>query len=262
MGDLIHPTAILEPGVKLDEGVRVGPYAVVGKGVSLGVGVEVGPHVVLAGITHIGAGTRISAHACVGGAPQHVEWDGEAMRLEVGRDNWIREHVSIHVGTNSGEACTRIGDGNLIMNGAHIAHDCQIGSQTVISSFCGLAGHVIVEDYAVLGAYTGVHQRARVGESAMTAAGTKLSQDAPPFSLVAGDRARLVGLNTVGMQRREFSERTLNAIKRAHRTVFGRQLRWEEALDRVDTEWGHVPEVGRWSAFLRASERGVCRAAR
>ena len=259
---LIHPTAILEPGAELDEGVRVGPYAVLGKEVSLGAGVEVGPHAVLSGRTRIGAGTHISAHACLGGTPQHLEWDGVEAGLEVGRDNWIREHVSVHVGTQAGGACTRIGDGNLIMNGAHIAHDCQIGSKTVIASFCGLAGHVIVEDFAVLGAYTGIHQRARVGESAMTAAGSKLSLDAPPFSLVAGDRARLIGLNRVGLQRRDFSEQTRHAIKRAHRMVFGRDLQWEEALARVETEWGHIPEVGRWAAFLRASERGVCRAAR
>ena len=258
----VHPTAIIERGAELESGVTVGPYAVVGSQVVLESGVELGPHAVLMGRTRIGQGTRISAHACLGGPPQHLEFDGENAELHIGRENVIREHVSIHVGTEEGDACTRIGDQNLVMNGAHIAHDCRVGSGTVIASFSGLAGHAVVEDYAVLGAYTGIHQWARVGESAMTAAGSKLSLDAPPFSLVAGDRARLVGLNTVGLARRAFPELTLKAIKRAHRIVFAGGLGWEAALSQVDAELSHVPEVERWATFLRTSERGVCRSGR
>lgn len=255
----VHPTAVVEAGAELASDVVVGAYAVIGAEVALDEGVEIGPHAVLTGRTRIGARTRVFPHVCLGGEPQHVDYAGEPTRLEIGRDNVIREHVSIHVGTEAGGGRTRIGDGNLVMNGAHVAHDCRVGSHTVIASFSGLAGHVVVEDHAVLGAYTGVHQHARVGESAMTASGSKLSLDAPPFSLVAGDRARVVGLNSVGMKRRGFPGDTLRAIKRAHRIVFGGRIPLAEAFSQVESELGEVPEVERWLRFLRGSERGFCR---
>lgn len=256
----VHPSAIVAEGAKLGAGVEIGPYAVLGPDVELGAGVVIGPHVVIEGRTRIGAGTRVSPQACLGGHPQHREYEAPT-RLVIGERNEIREHVSIHVGTGEGEhGETRIGDDNWIMNGAHVAHDCSVGSRTVIASFSGLAGHAVVEDHAVLGAYTGVHQYARVGESAMTASGAKLSLDAPPFSLVAGDRARVVGLNAVGLKRRGFTPETRSAIKRAHRLVFTSRLGLADALEQVEAEVGDVPEVARWMRFLRESERGFCRA--
>jgi UDP-N-acetylglucosamine acyltransferase len=167
--------------------------------------------------------------------------------------------VTIHVGTQRGGGCTRIGDDNLIMNGAHVAHDCQIGSHCVIASFSGLAGHVVVEDHAVLGAYTGVHQHSRVGESVMSASNAKLSLDAPPFALVAGDRARLAGLNSVGLRRQGASRDTIRQLKRAFRIIFGSRLRLTEAVMRVQDELSGVPEVERLVGFLQESERGFCR---
>jgi UDP-N-acetylglucosamine acyltransferase len=145
------------------------------------------------------------------------------------------------------------------MNAAHVAHDCRIGSHCIIASFCGLAGHVSVDDYAVLGAYTGVHQFARVGESVMAASNAKLSQDAPPFSMVAGDRARLVGLNSVGLKRRDFPPETIRALKHAFHLVFHSRMQTEPALARVRSELGHVPEVERLLSFLAKSQRGFCR---
>jgi UDP-N-acetylglucosamine acyltransferase len=145
------------------------------------------------------------------------------------------------------------------MNTAHIAHDCQIGSQCIIASFCGLAGHVTVDDHAVLGAYTGIHQFSRVGESAMAASNAKLSRDAPPFSMVAGDRARLVGVNSTGLRRREFSKETVRAVKHAFHIVFHSKLRLDTALERVREELGDTPEVSRFVCFLESSERGFCR---
>ncbi|MBW2391240.1 MAG: acyl-[acyl-carrier-protein]--UDP-N-acetylglucosamine O-acyltransferase, partial [Deltaproteobacteria bacterium] len=161
----VHPTAIVEPGAELAPDVEVAAYALIGARVTLAAGVEVGPHAVIEGCTRVGEGTRIFTHACIGGVPQDRAFAGEPTELEIGRDNVIREHVTIHVGTPRGGGCTRLGDDNLVMNSAHIAHDCQVGSHCIIASFTGLAGHVIVEDHVVLGAYTGVHQFARVGES-------------------------------------------------------------------------------------------------
>ncbi len=255
----VHPTALVDPRAKLGAGVEIGPYCVVGPDVELGPGVSLQAHAVVTGHTSVGANTRIFSFACVGGEPQDKKFEGETTRLAIGRDNVIREHVTIHVGTRKGGGCTRIGDDNLIMNGAHVAHDCQIGSHTIIASFCGIAGHVRVDDFAVLGAFTGVHQFSHVGESVMTAANTMLSQDAPPFAMVAGDRARLVGLNIVGLKRRGFSTETVRALKHAYHVIFQSKLLLEPALARVRAEAAGSAEVERLLGFLEKSERGFVR---
>lgn len=256
---LVHPTAIVDPRAKLADTAEVGAYCVIGPDVELGENVSIQSHAVVNGHTSIGAGTRIFPFACIGGEPQDKSFVGEATRLLVGRDNVIRESVTIHVGTPRGGGCTRIGDDNLIMNAAHIAHDCVIGSHTIIASFCGLAGHVRVDDHTVLGAFTGVHQFARVGESVMTAANSMLSQDAPPFAMVAGDRARLVGLNIVGLRRRRFSKDVVRKLKRAYHLIFHSRLRLEPALARVRQELGDAPEVALLLGFLEKAERGFVR---
>jgi UDP-N-acetylglucosamine acyltransferase len=255
----VHPTAVVDPAAKLADDVEVGAFSFVGPGVELGPGVTVANHVSLVGSTRVGARTRIFPFAALGGEPQDKTFTGERTRLEIGVDNVIREGVTLHVGTPKGGGCTRIGDDNLIMNGAHIAHDCQIGSHVIVASFCGLAGHVEVGDWAVLGAYTGVHQFARVGESAMTAANSMLSLDAPPFAMVAGDRARVVGLNSVGLRRRGIDVGTVQALKHAFHLLFTSKLRFETAAARVRGELSDAPEVGRLLRFLESSKRGVCR---
>lgn len=255
----VHATATVEDGAIVADDAVVGPYAFVGPEVELDAGVEIGPHVVVMGRTRVGARTRIFPFACLGGEPQDRAFGGEPTRLDVGRDNVIREHATLHVGTPGGGGCTSIGDDNLIMNSAHIAHDCQIGSHCIIASFSGLAGHVCVEDHAVLGAYTGVHQYGRVGESVMAASNAKLSQDAPPFAMVAGDRARLVGLNTVGLERRAFGPDVRSALKRAYHVLFRSKLRREDALARVREEVTPCAEVQRLLSFIEKSERGICR---
>lgn len=255
----IHPTASVEAGAVLAADVEIGAYVYVGAEVELGAGVRVGHHAALLGRTSIGERSRVFPFACIGGDPQDKAFSGEPTRLEIGADNVIREHVTIHLGTPRGGGCTRIGDDNLIMNSAHIAHDCQIGSHCIIASFSGLAGHVRVEDHVVLGAYTGVHQFARVGESVMAASNAKLSLDAPPFAMVAGDRARLVGLNSVGLRRRGFEPERIRALKHAFHLIFASRLRLEVALEQVAEEFSGVPEVERLTSFLRKSERGFCR---
>lgn len=255
----VHPTALVDPRARLADDASVGAYSILGPEVELGPGVQIASHVTVAGSTTIGAGTRISPYACIGGEPQVNGYSGDSTHLEIGRNNVIREHVTIHVGTPKGGGCTRVGDDNFIMNGAHIAHDCQVGSHCIVASFSGLAGHVSVGDFAVLGAYTGVHQFARVGESVMAASNAKLSLDAPPFSMVAGDRARLVGLNSVGLGRRDFDADQRKALKRAFHVIFHSRLRLEEALDRVRSELSESNEVERLVRFLEKSERGFCR---
>ncbi len=255
----VHPSAVVDPGAQLADTAEVGPLATIGPEVVLADGVTIGPHAAILGRTHVGARSAVHSFACLGGLPQYRGADGEACSLEIGEDNVIREHASIHVGTTVGGGRTRIGDDNMIMNSAHIGHDCQIGSHCIIASYSGLAGHVSVGDHAVLGAYTGVHQFSRVGESVMAASNTKLSLDAAPFSMVAGDRARLVGVNNVGLKRRGFSRERKRQIKRAFQILFHSQLRLEAALEVVREELTEAPDVERLLVFLEARGRGCCR---
>jgi UDP-N-acetylglucosamine acyltransferase len=255
----IHPTAVVDPGAKLAEDVSIGAYTVIGPDVELGPGVALSAHVLVVGCTTIGPRTRVFPFAALGGEPQDKKFSGEATRLSIGADNVIREHVTLHVGTVKGGGVTRIGDDNLIMNGVHVGHDGAVGSHCILASFTALAGHVVVEDFAVLGGYTGVHQFTRIGESVMAAAGSMVAQDAPPFAMVAGDRARLVGLNAIGLKRRGFSDETRAAIKQAYQIVFHSKLLTKDALQRVREELAHCPEALRLADFLEGSERGFVR---
>jgi len=255
----VHPTAVVESGARLAADVEVGAHAFVGPEVELASGVVLMSHAVVVGRTRVGQRTRVHSFAALGGAPQDRDVEVEPTDLQIGEDNVIRENVTVHVGTLRGGGSTRIGNRNYLMNGAHVGHDCQVGSDCVIASFSGLAGHVTVEDHAVLGAYTGVHQFTRIGESSMSASNAKLSLNAPPFSLVAGDRARLKGLNHVGLVRRGFSETTLKALRRAFHLVFRSKLRLIPAVRQVREEVGGIPEVERLLGFLEDSERGFCR---
>jgi UDP-N-acetylglucosamine acyltransferase len=256
---LIHSTAVVDRNAKLAADVEVGPYAVIGGQVELGAGVVIGAHVSVMGRTAIGARTRIFPSAVIGGDPQVLGFKGEPTALVIGEDNVIREFAAIHVGSPDGVGCTRIGDGNLIMNHVHVAHDCQIGSRCVLASFTAMAGHVDIADHAVTGAFTGIHQHTRIGESVFTAANSMVSKDAPPFSRVAGDRARWIGLNSVGLARRGFPAETIETLRHAFHLLFQSRLRLAPARARVEAECGDSPEVRRLLHFLDGSERGFIR---
>jgi len=254
----VHPTAVVDPGAKLSDDVSLGPYTVVGDGVEIASGVEVGSHVILVGRTTIGERTRIFPFSVIGEAPQVQDVEGETS-LHIGADNVIREYASIHAGSPIGVGSTNIGDGNFILNNVHVAHDCQIGSNCIIASFSAMAGHVFVEDFAVLGAMVGVHQFCRIGESSFTGASTKLSKDVPPFARVIGERARFAGVNTVGLKRRGFEPEKIAELKHAFHLLYQSKLRLEPAMKRVEEECSGSPEVERLIRFLRSSQRGVTR---
>jgi len=254
----VHPTAVVDPGAKLADDVSLGPYTVVGEGVELAAGVEVGSHVILVGRTTVGPRTRIFPFSVIGEAPQVQGVEGETS-LHIGADNVIREYASIHAGSSIGVGSTTLGDGNFILNNVHIAHDCQVGSHCIIASFSAMAGHVVVEDFAVLGAMVGIHQFCRIGESSFTGASTKLSKDVPPFSRVMGDRARFAGLNAVGLKRRGFAPEKIAELKHALHLLYHSKLRLEPAMKRVEEECAGCPEVERLLQFLRSSRRGVTR---
>jgi UDP-N-acetylglucosamine acyltransferase len=255
----IHRTAVVDPAAKLADDVEIGAHAYVGAEVELASGVELRPHAHVTGRTSIGERSRVFPFAVLGEEPQDRSFAGETTHLVIGRDTTIREHAVIHVGTSKGGGCTRIGDETMILNGVHVGHDSQIGSQVLIASLCAIAGHVRIDDYAVVGGLTGIHQFVRVGESAMVAATSAVSQDVPPFALVAGDRARLSGLNVVGLRRRGFSPEVRRQIHHAYHLVFHSKLRFASAAERVRAEIQGSPEVDRLMEFLATSERGFVR---
>jgi UDP-N-acetylglucosamine acyltransferase len=255
----IHPTAVVAPSAELDAGVVVGPYAVIGPSVRIGRGSWVGPHAVVEGHTTLGAHNRVFQFASVGAVPQDLKYRGEPSTLVVGDGNTVREYVSLQPGTAGGGMVTRIGTGCLFMVNSHVGHDCQIGDGVILANGAALGGHCAIDDQAIIGALAGVHQFVRVGESALCAAGAMVSKDVPPYCIVAGDRARLFGLNLVGLRRRGFQPSTITVLKRAYRLLFGDAHGWRAAVAESESKFGAVPEVARLIAFLRASRRGVCR---
>ena len=258
-GARIHPTAAVARGAELDDGVKVDAYAVIGPHVRIGRGSWIGPHAVVEGRTTLGARNRIFQFASVGAAPQDLKFRGEASILTFGDDNIVREFASLNPGTAAGGMTTRIGNGCLFMVSSHVAHDCRVGDHVVLANGAALGGHVEVGDFAIVGGLAGVHQYVRIGESALCAAGAMVSMDAPPFCTVAGDRARLHGLNLLGLRRRGFAPATISAIKRAYRLLFQGGGPRRPAIEVARQTLGQVPEVRRLVDFLGASRRGVCR---
>jgi UDP-N-acetylglucosamine acyltransferase len=216
----IHPTAVVEPGARLAEDVTVGPFCLVGAEVRLEAGVVLQSHVVVTGDTVVGERTKIFPFASVGHQPQDKKYRGEHSRLEIGADNMIRESVSISPGTEDGGLVTRIGDRNLFMLGSHVAHDCLVGNDTVFVNHATLAGHVTIEDFAILGGLSAVHQFCRIGRHAFVGGVTGVERDVIPYGMVMGDRARLVGLNLVGLQRRGFTREDIAALRDAYELLF------------------------------------------
>lgn len=255
----IHPTAVVDGRAKIADDASVGPLSVIEGEVELESGVEIGPQVCVSGRTRIGARTRIHPFSVIGAVPQILASDRDGGRLEIGEDNEIREFASIHVGSPGGGGLTSIGNHNLIQNNFHIAHDCRIGNHCVLAGQSGCSGHVLVEDHAVIGAKSGIHQFVRVGESAFTAANTMVSKDVPPFSKVAGDRARFVGVNRINLERRGFASERIAVIKHAFHVLFQSKLLFDEACARAEAECGDSKEVAHLLAFLRSAERGFVR---
>ena len=258
----IHPTAIIAEGAKLAADVRVGAYAVIGPEVRIGRGSTVGPHAVVDGRTTIGELNRIFQFASVGAEPQDLKYRGEESRLEIGNRNIIREFATLNPGTAGGGMVTVLGDDNLLMNYAHVGHDSRIGSHCVFANSAALAGHVTVEDHAIVGGLAAIHQFVRIGESAILGGGAMVVHDVPPFCSATGDRARLRGLNVVGLRRRGFTAQQVRTIKRAYRLLFASGLSFAEAQARATAELGDSPEVARLLAFIAASTRGITPSAR
>jgi UDP-N-acetylglucosamine acyltransferase len=259
----IHPTALVDPKAQLGQNVDVAAYAVIGGHVRIGEGSSIGAHCVVEGHTTIGRDNRIFQFCSIGGAPQDKKYTGEPTRLEIGDGNTIREFCTLNTGTVQDAGVTRVGDDNWIMAYVHVAHDCQVGSHTIIANAVQLGGHVQLGDWAFLGGLSGVHQFVRVGAHAMTGFQTRLSQDLPPYVTASGNPAEAQGINQEGLKRRGFSAERIDVVKQMHRLLYRKSLRLDEALQQIELLRGEHPQSGVDIAlmldFLAAAGRGIVR---
>lgn len=255
----IHQTAIVEAGAKLGADVRIGPYCHVGPRVELGDGVELLSHIVVAGITRVGPRTKVFPFASIGHPPQDLKYKGEESRLEIGADNVIREYVTMNPGTQGGGMLTKVGDACLFMASAHVAHDCKLGDHVIMANNATLAGHITIGDFAFLGGLSAVHQFVRIGAHAMIGGLTGVERDVIPYGMAVGDRARLTGLNIVGLQRRGFSRDEIQALRTAYQMIFGEeQGTVADRVNEADERFPEVRPVRDVVTFIRAdSSRGL-----
>lgn len=253
---MVHPTAIIHPKAQLGANCEIGPYCVIGEHVVLGDGCKLHAHVVVDGHTRLGKENEIFPFASIGLKTQDLKWKGGVTRTEIGDRNTFREYVSIHSATSDG-AATTIGSENLLLIHVHVAHDCVLGNQIIMSGYAGLAGHVVVEDQVVLGGYTAVHQFCRIGKLAMVGGCSKVVQDVPPFMMAEGNPAETRTINKIGLERGGISEATLAILKQCYKILFREGLTISNALAQIEKKAPPGPEVQNLLNFIRSSERGI-----
>jgi UDP-N-acetylglucosamine acyltransferase len=253
----IHPTALVDQTVELAEGVTVGPYSIIQGRVKIGHDTHIGPHVVIRDFTTIGSKCEIFQFAVIGEVPQDLKFQGEETHLLIGDGNTIREFATLHRGTADGGGITRIGHGNLFMAYTHVAHDCQVGNGVIMSNAATLGGHIVVEDYAILGGLSAVHQFCHIGRHAFVGGCSAVHRDVPPYAMAVGNRAKLVGLNLVGLKRHGFTDSLLQPLKRAYEFLFLSELNQKEAINRIKEELPQTPEIQHLLTFLESSDRGL-----
>lgn len=254
----IHPTAIIEPGAELDEGVQIGPYSLVGAHVKIGRGARIMGHVNIEGWTTIGPECVIFPFASIGTQTQDLKYKGGITFVEIGEHTTLREYVTVNSGTNEGDV-TRVGSRCHIMAYSHVAHQCLLGNEVIISNAGTLAGHVVVEDGAVIGGLCGVHQFVRIGRMCIIGGCSKATQDIPPFMMADGNPASIHGLNTVGLQRHNVSEETRRILKEAYRVIYRQNLTIHQALQTIKAELPPCAELEHLTGFIAASTRGIAR---
>lgn len=254
---MIHPTAIIDPNARIHPDVKIGPYTVIGPDVEIGAGTQIASHVVIQGPTRIGCENKIFQFSSIGEMPQDLKFRGETTYLEIGDRNSIREFCTFNRGTAQAHSITKVGNDNLFMAYVHIAHDCEVGSHTVFSNNASLAGHVVVEDFVTLGGFSGVSQRCRVGAYSFISTNSVVIKDVPPYIKVSGYYAQPFGLNTVGLQRRGFSEEVLAHLRRAYKVIYRNGLTVADAI--VELHKMNSPEVNRLIQFIESSQAGIVR---
>jgi UDP-N-acetylglucosamine acyltransferase len=256
---MIHPSAIVHSGAKLAQDVEIGPFAIIGEHVEIGSGTSIGSHTVVTGHTRIGKDNRIFHHSVLGEAPQDKKYAGEPTRLEIGDGNMIREFCTFNTGTVQDAGVTRMGNNNWVMAYVHLAHDVQIGNNTTLANNAQFAGHVVVGDYAVVGGVTGVHQYCRIGAHAMIGAASLIIADVPPYVMAMGNTCEPHGINSEGLRRRGFSVESINAIRRAYKTLYKSGLSFEDAKQALRGEVEDSPELAIFVEFLDSTKRSIIR---
>ncbi|MBI4848496.1 MAG: acyl-ACP--UDP-N-acetylglucosamine O-acyltransferase [Nitrospirae bacterium] len=254
----IHSTAVIASNAKLSEGVEIGPFCIVGENVRLGKNTKLISHVVIEE-TEIGENCSVYPFSTIGLAPQDLKYKGEKTKVKIGDNNILREYINIHRASVSGDRVTRIGDDNFLMAYVHVAHDCVIGNNVIMANATTLAGHVVVEDFVFIGGLVAVHQFARIGAYSMIGGFSAIPQDIPPYTTAAGERAKLYGLNTVGLKRRNFSDSTISDLKKAYKILFRSKLTLKDAIDKVKHDLGKSEEIRNLLEFIEKNKRGICR---
>ncbi len=257
MSSFVHETAIVALEARIGEGCHIGPYSVVGAEVALGTGVRLESHVVIDGKTTIGSDTHVFPFVSIGLAPQDLKYAGEPTATEIGERNVIREFVTIHRGTAGGGGVTRIGNDNLLMAQAHVAHDCRLGNEIIMANAATLAGHVRIADRANIGAYSGVHQFCRIGIEAFVGGYSVVVKDAPPYATIQGNHAKCYGLNRLGMKRRGYPGETVRKLHHAYHLLLSAKLNTTQAIEKIREEISGCAEVDLLVEFIERSKRGV-----
>jgi len=257
---MIHPTAIIDPNAKLAADVKVGPYSIIGANVEIGEGTEIGGHAFIKGHTKIGKYNKIYQFSSIGEDPQDKKYSGKEVWLVIGDHNIIREFCTLNRGTESGGGITKIGHHNLLMAYVHIAHDCIVGNHVILANNASLAGHVQVDDYAILGGLSGTHQFCRIGKYSFAAGGSMIAKDVPPFVKVSGYYAKPFGLNTLGLQRHGFSAERISDIKQMYKILYRNNLTLKESIEEIQKQFADNEDAKLFLEIVAAeSDRGIVR---
>ena len=259
MAKEIHPTAIISPDAEIAEDTSIGPFCIIHDKVHIKKGTRLMSHVVIEGSTEIGENCTIYPFASIGLPPQDLKYRGEETGLRIGNNNTIREYCAIHRASVSGDGVTSIGDKNFLMAYVHVAHDCKIGNSVIMANLATLAGHVSIEDHAVIGGLVAVHQFTRVGAYAMVGGFSGVGQDIPPYMIASGARVKLFGLNTVGLKRHGFSDATVNELKKAYKILFREKRTLKDAIKKIQENLPYTDEIKRLIEFIQKNKRGICR---
>lgn len=255
---LIHPTAFVERGAELEEDVVVGPYCSIGRNVKIGSGTRVGQGTVIDGDTTIGRDCKVFNYAVIGVEPQDLKYRGEPSKVIIGNNVKIREFVTIHRGTEGGGMVTKVGNNVLLMAYSHVAHDCKVGDNAILANAVTLAGHVEIEEFAIVGGLTGIHQFVRIGKHAMVGGASAVDRDVPPFCVAKGNRAKLEGINIIGLRRRNFGKEKIKVLTAVFEAIFRSDEPISVSVKRVEEEFGKIREVKELVDFIRSSRRGIC----
>ena len=259
MHNLIHPTAIIDPGANIADNAIIGSNCIIGPKVTIGAGVRIGANSIIDCNTTIGEGCNVFPHAVLGTEPQDLKFRGEESFLVIGTNTTIREFVTANRGTEGGEGVTRVGEGCLLMAYSHVAHDCQLDNNVILANAVNLGGHIHIAEHAIIGGLTAIHQFVSIGEHAFIGGCSAVSMDVPPYVRAVGNRARIFGVNSVGLERKGFPKETISQIKKAYRYLVSSKMNTAQALEAIEKNIPPSEEIQKILTFIRSSSRGICK---